>query len=400
MTFLPEAHEALEEFMRQAVADKTSLHIAGTGTKEKLGDMVTADASLSLAHLSGIVDYQPEELIMVAKPGTRMDEVTAALAEKKQILAFEPANLSLLYGAEHGGSVGGIIAANLSGPRRISAGAARDYLLGFTAVSGRGTSFTSGSRVMKNVTGYDLSKLICGSMGTLAVMSELTLKVLPRPETSTTLSVKCAALAPAQKALSAAFKSATEPSGGAITHARSGALSLGDEPAAAHVRLEGVAQSVADRTSTLCDVLAEFGKVSVLEQDTSEALWQDIRDIRILDEAAEQVWKLSVTPSHVSEVITAITAQTVIRFFCDWAGGLILLSGAGEGLHQIVRSAVEAHGGGHASLLRAPDTMRGAIASFHPQPTPLAGLHDRIRQSFDPLHLLNPGKMGSVSHDA
>ena len=112
------------------------------------------------------------------------------------------------------------------------------------------------------------------------------------------------------------------------------------------------------------------------------------------------MWKLSVTPSHVSEVITAITAQTAIRFFCDWAGGLILLSGAGEGLHQIVRSAVEAHGGGHASLLRAPDTMRGAIASFHPQPTALACLHDRIRQSFDPLHLLNPGKMGSVSHDA
>ena len=394
MTFLPEDHEALEEFMSQAVSDKTSLNVAGTGTKEKLGDRVTADASLSLARLSGIVDYQPEELIIVAKPGTRMDEINAALAEKNQMLAFEPANLASLYGAEHAGSVGGIVAANLSGPRRISAGAARDYLLGFTAVSGRGTSFTSGSRVMKNVTGYDLSKLICGSMGTLAVMSELTLKVLPRPETSTTLSVKCAALAQAQKALSAAFKSATEPSGGAITHARSGALSLGDEPAAAHVRLEGVAQSVTDRISTLSDILAGFGEVSVLEQDASEAFWQDVRDIAMLDKTAEQVWKLSVAPSVVSDVINMITAQTSIRFFCDWAGGLVMLSGAGDGLNQIVRSAVEAHGGGHASLLRAPDTMRAAISSFHPQPAALAGLHDRIRDSFDPLHLLNPGKMG------
>ena len=192
--YTPDSCAEIEDIIRDALQEKTPLKITGFGTKSSLGGAVQAEDELSLSAHSGITDYQPEELVLVAKSGTPLLEIEETLAQKGQMLAFEPPHLAQFYRAEHPGSIGGMIACNLSGPRRISAGAARDYLLGFDAISGRAGYFRSGSKVMKNVTGYDLSKLMCGSFGMLAVMSEITLKVLPRPEYATSLSINCQSL--------------------------------------------------------------------------------------------------------------------------------------------------------------------------------------------------------------
>jgi len=383
--YTPETSAEIETIIKDALLQKTPLKISGYGTKTGLGGQVQASDELSLAGHKGITDYQPEELVMVARAGTLLAEIEEALAQKGQMLAFEPPHLEGFYGTEHAGSLGGVIACNLSGPRRISAGAARDYLLGFDAVSGRAGYFRSGSKVMKNVTGYDLSKLMCGSFGMLAVMSEITLKVLPRPEYVASLSLKCARLAEAQSVLSAAFGSATEPSGGAILADGGGFV--------ATIRLEGVQISVEDRLKSLSDLLASFGDLSVKDQEESNDFWANMRDISFLDKAAEQVWKLSVTPSLAPQIIAEIQSSFDIQFGLDWAGGLIWLSGSGAGLGRHIRQVLAANGGGHAMLMRASDRLRDIQPVFQPLGEAISGLQTRIKTAFDPENILNPQRI-------
>ena len=334
----PETGEQVTEIISSALAEKRPLSVCGLGTKQRLGSPVDASDTLSLSSLSGVIDYQPEELVLVVRAGTPLAEIEQVLAEHNQMLAFEPPHLDRFYAAPSTGTIGGIMAANLSGPRRISAGAARDFLLGFSAVSGRGDEFKSGSRVMKNVTGYDLSKLMCGSFGTLAVMTEITVKVLPRPETSVSLSVRCDTLAAAQDVLAAAFCTDTEPSGGAIQTTDAGSQAV--------VRLEGVDVSVRDRIITLKAALNTKGDISELDQTASEAFWSDWRDLTMMPSATEQVYKVSVTPSSAPQLISSLHEHHGLDIGLDWAGGLIWIGGQGDTLCDDVRQAVKACGGG------------------------------------------------------
>ena len=315
-------------------------------------------------------------------------DIEQLLAAQNQMLAFEPPHLDKFYQAEGTGTIGGVIAANLSGPRRVSAGAARDFLLGFSAVSGRGDEFKSGSRVMKNVTGYDLSKLMCGSFGTLAVMTDITLKVLPCPETSSSLSVQCDTLTAAQAALAAAFCTDTEPSGGAIARTETGWQAV--------VRLDGVDVSVRDRMRSLKVALSAHGEQTILDISGSEEFWRSWCDLSMIPADAEQVYKLSVAPSCAPALLDDLLDAQDLHVGLDWAGGLVWLGGQGEGLGEVVRQAVSTHGGGHATLMRGSDQLRRNLAVFHPQAAALAALSDRIKIAFDPQKILNPGKMGEM----
>ena len=205
----PESEEALQEVVRTALARQTPLEVLGGGTKRDYGPAAVASRSLSTTALRGIVDYQPAELMIVLRPGTPIEEVNTLLASENQTLAFEPPQWNPKA------TIGGVIGCNLSGPRRFKAGAARDHLLGFRAICGRGKRIQGGGRVMKNVTGYDLSKLICGSFGTLAVFSELILKVWPRAEASCTQLVRLTSWQAAQTLLMRATSSPQEVSGAA-----------------------------------------------------------------------------------------------------------------------------------------------------------------------------------------
>ncbi len=387
--------------MRWALSGGKALELIGRGSKRAIGRAAQWDATLDLSGLSGITLYEPEELVLSAKAGTPLAEIEAVVAASGQDLAFEPMDYGPLLGVAAGaGSIGGVLAANLSGPRRIKVGAARDHFLGVNAVSGRGEAFKSGGRVVKNVTGYDLCKLIAGSWGTLAAMTDVTIKTLPRAETEETILVIGLDDATAIKAMAAVVGSFADVSAAAHLPAPVAARIAESAAARAAVtafRLEGVPPSIVHRKDVLQKLAAPFGALAALGEGSSRALWRAIRDVVPFAEAeaAERhVWRLSTAPSRGAEVGRALVERAGADVLYDWAGGLIWASlpPADDAQAPLVRAAVAA-AGGHATLIRAPAAVRAAVDVFEPEPAGLAALTKRVRESFDPSGVLNRGRM-------
>jgi glycolate oxidase FAD binding subunit len=386
-TIKPRDPKELRQAVEWALNDGVTLDVRGQGSKLALGKPMTCGQVLDLSGLSGIVDYAPEELVVTLRAGTPMREVEALLAQRNQMLAFEPPDLGPLLGQEAGqGTLVGAVMGNLAGPRRVSAGAARDHLLGFSGVNGRGEIFKSGGKVMKNVTGYDLSKLLAGSWGTLAVLDEVSVKVLPAPDQTRTLVLHGLSDEMAVKAMCAAMGS---------PHDVSGAAHVGGRTA---LRLEGVAPSVEARLKGLRDQLGDAGaKMEELGTLESRTFWRDVRDVAPLSGAHDAlIWKISCPPTEGPGIVARIKAQRPsAEAFYDWSGGLIWLAlpPSADADHSIVRGALGSTGG-HATLIRAAETVRASMAVFQPQPAALAALASRVKESFDPKRLFNPGRMG------
>jgi glycolate oxidase FAD binding subunit len=392
----------VEQAVQWAVAGGKTLEVVGRGTKRGIGRAAQWDATLDLSGLTGVTLYEPAELVLSAKAGTPLAEIEALTAASRQELAFEPMDYGPLLGTPAGSAtLGGVLAANLCGPRRIKAGAARDHFLGVCAVSGRGEAFKSGGRVVKNVTGYDLCKLIAGSWGTLAAMTEATIKVLPRAETEETVLVFGLDDAAAGRAMAAALGSFADVSGAA--HLPAAVVRRIPEAASANgaataFRFEGVAPSVAHRKAVLEKLLAPLGTLGGLDEAVSRSLWHSIRDV--LPFAANgpsgerYVWRISTAPLRGAEVGRTLTEKAGAEVFYDWAGGLLwaAVPPSGDAAAGLVRGAVTA-AGGHATLIRAPVAVRAAVAVFEPEPAALAALTKRVREGFDPRGVLNPGRM-------
>jgi glycolate oxidase FAD binding subunit len=391
----------VEQAVQWALAGGKTLEVVGHGSKRAIGRAAQWDATLDLSGLTGVTLYEPEELVLSAKAGTPLAEIEALVAASKQELAFEPLDFSALFGGGAGATIGGTLAANVSGPRRIKAGAARDHFLGLHAVSGRGETFKSGGRVVKNVTGYDVCKLIAGSWGTLAAMTDVTIKTLPRAETEATVLVLGLDGAAAGKAMAAATGSFADVSAAAHLPAAAAARIAEIASAGSAVtafRIEGVAPSVAERKSVLENLLAASGTLGALDEAPSRSLWRAIRDVTPFAAAGpagnRDVWRISTAPSQGAEVGRALAVQADAELLYDWAGGLIwaALPASNNARAPIVRSAIAA-AGGHATLIRAPVSVRAAVDVFNPEPAPLAALTARVRQSFDPHGVLNAGRM-------
>lgn len=351
--------------------------VMGTGTKRGLGRAVSNMPQLSLQNFSKVLAYEPEELILDVGAGALLSDVEKLIDAKQQYLAFEPPNLSKLLGSNHSGTMGGVLACNLSGPRRIKAGAARDHILGLRGVSGRGEIFKAGARVVKNVTGYDVPKLMAGSYGTLAAFTSVIFKILPKPETEETLVLRSLDDVTAAMQMSVAMQSSCEVSGAAHI-----------PKVGTFLRLEGIAPSVTYRRDQLIKLLS--GKVEVMDAKNSATQWRSIRDVHPLADGREQmVWRISATPSLAPSVISKLKAQIDLRYYFDWAGGLIWLD-TPQDAAAIIRAAI---GDGHATLIRASDEMRASEDVFQPQPQALAALSVRVKHSFDPSGLFNPGRM-------
>ena len=386
-TLAPREAKELQQAVEWALNEGVTLDVRGRGSKLPLGQAMACDQVLDLSGLSGVVDYAPEELVVTLRAGTAMREVEALLAQRNQMLAFEPPDLGPLIGRAPGeGTLVGAVMGNLAGPRRLSAGAARDHLLGFSGVNGRGEAFKSGGRVMKNVTGYDLSKLLAGSWGTLAVLDQVSVKVLPAPDQTATLLLMGLDDGAAVKAMCAAMGSPHEVSGAA--HVR-GTTAL---------RVEGVAPSVQARLKGLRELLA--GSAAGMEELgtlESRAFWREVRDAVPLDAAADWiVWRISCPPSEGPAVVSRLRShQPALKVLYDWSGGLIWLAlpASPDADHVLVRGAIGSTGG-HATLIRAPETVRAAVPVFQPQSPALAALSRRVKESFDPRGLFNPGRMG------
>ncbi|AXS39400.1 glycolate oxidase subunit GlcE [Breoghania sp. L-A4] len=402
--FKPRTAEELREAVAWAVAEEQPLEIRGHGSKAALGRPTQAGHMVDLGDLSGVTLYEPDELVLTARAGTPLAEIETLLAEHNQELAFEPMDYGLLLGERAGrGTLGGLYATNLAGPRRIKAGAARDHVLGVQAVSGRGEVFKSGGRVVKNVTGYDLSKAIAGSWGTLAVASEVTFKVLPKAETQATIALTGLDDARAVDALAAGMGSSAEVSAAAHVPADTAGRFGVDMPGGGHavtlLRLEGIRPSVDYRAEALSALLAPFGSVERVDAAPSAVIWRAIRDVTAFAGSSDPVWKLSVTPSEAPAVLGRIRSSVDCHAYYDWAGGLIwlMVPDGGEAHADVVRGAVGAHG--HATLIRAPAAVRAAVAVFQPQEAALALLGKRLKQQFDPQGILNPGRMVAGCED-
>jgi glycolate dehydrogenase FAD-binding subunit len=397
-TVKPRDAKEVEEAVRWALGDERAFEVVGHGSKRLIGRPSQTDITLDLSDLSGVTLYEPNELVLSARAGTPLAEIEALLDNNNQQLAFEPMDYAPLLGGEPGhGTIGGAIAANLSGPRRVKAGAARDHFLGFSAVSGRGETIKSGGRVVKNVTGYDLCKLMAGSWGTLAVMTEVTVKVLPKPEAEATVIVSGLSDAQAGQAMSAAMGSSFDVSGAAHLpdHVASRFDGLNVADATTALRLEGFAPSVEHRREALAASMQSFGPVAILGESASRDLWRSIREVKpfAADRARTRpLWRISTSPFRGHEIVDVITPAA--QMFYDWAGGLIWMAMPFENEPDAaaIRKAV-ARIGGHATLVRAPVSVRAAVDVFEPEPPPLAALSKRVKESFDPEGVLNPGRM-------
>ena len=402
-TLKPETADQVLDAIKWAAAEQATLEVLGRGSKEGFGRVTETAHRLDLSGLSGIAAYEPNELYMTARAATPIAEIEAALRQNNQQMAFEPADLGRLMGSDpEAGTIGGAIACNLAGPRRIQAGAARDHFLGFNAVSGRGEVFRSGGTVVKNVTGFDLSKLIAGSFGTLAVMTQITFKVLPAPEKTRTVLVLGLDDADAMTALAKAMGSAHEISAAAHLPEDAAGRSAVDTVSGAGravtaVRVEGPGPSVEHRCKALLELLKDFGEMEELHSENSALLWREIRDVRLLDGAGggeAQVWRLSVPPREGAGVAAALDRELEAEALYDWGGGLVWLAlGARpDAGHESVRDAV-AKAGGHATLVGASAEVRALVPVFEPQEGALAQLTARIKEGFDPHAILNPGRM-------
>lgn len=385
----PRDEAEIADIVVAANQSREPLAVVGAGTRLGLGRPTQTAASLSTTALRGVTLYEPAELVLSARAGTPLSEIDALLSSKGQRLPFEPMDHRGLLGSHGESTIGGVVAANVSGPRRIQAGAARDSLVGVRAITGRGDIVKSGGRVMKNVTGYDLAKFIAGSYGTLAVLSEVTFKVVPAPETESTLIFTGLDETSAIAALSAALGSPFSVTGAAHCPAHAG------EPARTFVRLEGFRASVDDRSARLSNDLASFGAAERAEDDASVALWRSVRDVERFGETSElPVWRISTRPSDAPAIVASLRQSFDCQVLYDWGGGLVWLAGGDDedSGAEMVRTAVSA-AGGYATLVRAPADVRAAVAVFQPLDLAVMGLTKRLKQTFDPVGVLNPGRM-------
>jgi glycolate oxidase FAD binding subunit len=383
MTLLS-SEDQVVDFVRGARADRHAFEIVGGGTRRGVGRPMGDLPMVDVSGLSGIVQYQPEELILTVRPGAGLADIKSVLIEKNQCLGFDPVEWSFL-GVPGKTTVGGAVSCDASGSGRLRHGGARDSLLGFRAVNGFGEAFSAGGKVVKNVTGFDLPKLVCGAFGTLCVLTELTFRVYPRPRFSATLALKD--LSPDQgfAALRKIWQSALEPTG--LAYVPGGLNLMGDiGHGAALIRLEAEQNPLAEKCAA-AQILVGAGEI-IADGDRVFASLGSGLPFAAAEAGTLNVWRLFLPPSQAAGV-AAILAPPL--WYGDWAGGLLWAGIPGEDAARV--RAVARDAGGYAMLLRAPAGRRAALGPFAPQPAALAGISARVKAAFDPLSLFNPGRI-------
>jgi glycolate oxidase FAD binding subunit len=396
----PDTVEELAYLVAEAADTRTPLEVMGRGTKREVGRPVQYGAVLSTENLTGIPLYEPSELVLVAQAGTSIAQIEQALAEHEQEMPFEPIDLGPVLGFGRGqGTIGGLVATNFSGSRRILSGSVRDHVLGVQAVNGSGETIRAGGRVMKNVTGYDLSRALAGSWGTLGVMTEIAIKVLPAQREVRT--VLCFGLADPNgiEALCLAMGTPFEVSGTVHMHAEL-AERLSDQEIAnagasvTAIRVENFPASARYRSSRLKQMLQAYAPALELDTLRSRAFWNEIRTLKMFQQADRPLWRISTVPTAAAKLVHNLARKIDVRVLYDWSGGLIWLETppiSDAGAVEIRRNLAEI--GGHATLIRAEAPARAAIDVFQPLDKPVMALTASLKRAFDPVGILNPGRM-------
>lgn len=388
-TFKPKT----EEECASIILEGSYFEIQGGGTRA-IGKLDGEGRNvLSTSGMSGIIDYEPAEMVMIAKAGTPVADIEKALVKGKQRMIFEPLDYRVLLGTKGKPTIGGLIASNASGPRRFVAGACRDSFLGARFVNGKGDIIKAGGRVMKNVTGLDLIKLLAGSWGTLAPMTEVTFKVVPQVETESTLVLHGLSNDKAAQAMAAAMATSCEVTGAAHLpeNIAAGFKDIAGKSATL-LRLEGFENSVKIRIEKLQAILSAFGEQSVLNDKQTKSIWADIRDVKpFVGSNDKPVWRVSVAPMVGHLLVSELGTENV---FYDWQGGLVWLQMDDAPEANKVRSVITKLGGGHATLIRVKDEQRQSENVFEPENAAVTAISKRIREQFDPMGKFYTGRMG------
>jgi glycolate oxidase FAD binding subunit len=396
----PAADWELANIVADAAARRISLEVVGSATKRAVGRPVEATAAITLRGMIGTLLYEPSELVMSVRTGATVSEVEQQLASQGQMLPFEPLDLGPLLGHDAGqGTMGAVFATNLSGARRVHSGAARDHLIGVRAVTGHGEMVRSGGRVMKNVTGLDVARGLSGSWGTLALMTELTFKVVPLPEATATLVLHGLPDEIAVEVLCKVMGTPYEITG--AMHIQAGPASRlwqsqvrGAGKAATVMRLEAPARSIAYRIDRLRTLLEAYGELHVVDSAGSLEFWKEIRTLTPMHGSTHPLWRISTAARLGPAIVAAIARYMQVEAVYDWSGGLVWLevpSSADAGATDI-RRAVALHGG-HATLIRADETVRRGVEVFQPLDPGVERLTRQLKATFDPAGILNPGRM-------
>jgi glycolate oxidase FAD binding subunit len=398
--FKPNNSEEIVEVIKNCYKKNIPLEISGLKSKNKIGRNFQAEKTLDLSNYSGIIEYKPEELYIKVKAGTPVKNIIEELDKHNQQLAFEPIDFGFLFeGASNGGTIGGVISCNFAGSRRFKVGSARDHLLGFQGVNGKGEVIKSGGTVVKNVTGYDLCKLLTGSFGTLSVITELSIKVLPKPETSKTLIINNPHLKKAVEYLGNALSSSTDPSGGVfypeyfeksfifndLTH--QGALT--------GIRIEGPENSVERRVNRLCKELSLLdSEFSILDSEQSNIFWDKTKNLEVFSKLKSNLLRIVVPISETLNVIQKLKAHE-INYFLDWGGSLIWLQieNVNTKILKEIKDITQKHLG-YYTIIKIENDLKATADIFTIDPIKYK-ISEKIKKSFDPKRILNPGKMYS-----
>lgn len=388
----PATEEELARLVRSFAANRKPVEVLGGGTRP-VGNPVKVDEVIETGALSGVTLYEPGALTLVAKAGTPLEEVNAALAAENQHLPFEPADYAGLFGTSGQSTIGGVVASGSTGPRAIQVGGARDALIGVRFVSGEGEIIKNGGRVMKNVTGYDLVKLLAGSHGTLGILTEVSFKLLPRPHTATTVKVHGIDAAGAVAAMTAALTSPYDVSGAAYDPSMEGGTAL--------IRIEGFENSVSYRAGKLSELVADDHPSSAQIETETDAtrireIWKAIRDASFAG-GVGTLLKAVLKPSDAPGLLDELRRSHAFDYLMDRGGGLVWMNAdlSGEDTLSFINDAREAAAkrGGHVNIVRAPMEVYARVEAFHPQPDPIEAISAALRQQFDPAGILNPGRM-------
>jgi len=400
-TYYPPGEEDLASLVKQAADQMMPVEICGNRTKRWIGRPMQVATRISTSEISGVTLYEPTELVLSAKAGTPLSEIESLLEQNGQEFAFEPNLWDRLVANQSNGAptIGGVVATNSSGPRRILRGSARDHLLGVRAVNGFGDVVKSGGRVMKNVTGYDLARGLAGAWGTLGVLSEVTLKVMPKAEETRSLIFLNLPDEAAVTAMCQAMGTPFEVS--ATAHLPAACVERLSNPDIAKLeqpvtvlRLENFSPALARRIGALHDKLKPFGEIYELDDERSRAFWNDIRSLTFLAGSDRPLWRITTAPDRAAKLVSALRHQLDCHAAYEWSGGLIWVevSPATDASATVLRRII-AEFGADAMLVRAPQSTRAAVDVFQPLAEPNMALIRGLKEAFDPQRILNPGRM-------
>jgi glycolate oxidase FAD binding subunit len=398
--FKPKTVEEISSIIKECYKKNIPLEISCLKTKKKIGRNFQAEKTLDLSNYSGIIEYKPEELYIKVKAGTSLKEIISELDKHNQQFAFEPTDFGPLFsGSNNEGSIGGVVACNFAGPRRFKVGSVRDHLLGFQGINGKGEVIKSGGTVVKNVTGYDLSKILSGSFGTLTVLTEISVKVLPKPESNKTLVIDNPHLLKALDYLSLALSSSSDPSGGVFypeyfrNYFTFNDLTVGGPITA--IRIEGSSNSIDHRIKKLCKELEiQSNDISILEPEQSNIFWEKTRSLQVFSELKNNLLRIVVPPSESFEVLNKIKVYEP-KYFIDWGGNLIWLQldNINQKILREIKEIVKI-ASGYVTAIKIEENLKASIDVFTIDPIKYK-LTEKIKKSFDPKRILNPGKMYS-----